>query len=162
MAQMAVGNTDDALDVLQEAMFKLAQKYADRTPEEWGPLFQTILQSRIRDHYRRSGIRNRFRHWFGGGPGDEPTTDPVQELEDAFGPRPEREAETEQSMNILDAAVRALPLRQQQAFMLRALEGLDVAATARAMRCSEGSVKTHYSRAVHALRQTLGDSYGSE
>jgi len=151
---MATGNTDDALDILQDAMFKLAQKYAHKTPEEWGPLFQTILQSRIRDYYRLNRVRNRFRIWFSGGE-DEP--DPVQTAADPAGRRPEEEVDAGRGVARLDEAVRALPLRQQQAFMLRALEGLDTASTARAMGCSQGSVKTHYSRAIHTLRGKLGD-----
>lgn len=157
MAEMATGNADDALDILQDAMFNLARKYADRPPEEWVPLFQTILQSRIRDFYRRSRVRNRFRVWFGGTDDGEGSTDPVQSFVDESGPRPDRDVAGEQGMAAIDAAVRALPLRQQQAFMLRALEGLDTKAAARAMKCSEGSVKTHYSRAIHTLRAKLGD-----
>ena len=153
---MATGNTDDALDILQDSMLKLAQKYADRNPAEWGPLFHTILQSRIRDHYRKSKVRNRFRVWFGADPAEDPA-DPIQTLADPAGRLPEQELDAGRGMERLAEAVQALPLRQQQAFMLRALEGLDVADTARAMRCSEGSVKTHYSRAVHVLREKLGD-----
>lgn len=155
IAEMATGNPDDALDILQDAMFKLVQNYADRDPQEWGALFQTILQSRITDHYRRNAVRNRFRVWFGRGEDDEEEVDPVQMLEDEHGSRPERELEKALSMKRLDAAVRQLPLRQQQAFMLRALEGMDVAETAKVMKCSEGSVKTHYFRALAVLREKL-------
>lgn len=156
MAELATGNTDDALDILQDAMFKLVQKYADRPREEWGPLFRTILQSRIRDYYRLNRVRNRFRVWFGG-KGDPEAPDPVQTAADPSGRQPDSELEVAAGMEQLAEAVRVLPLRQQQAFMLRALEGLDVAATARAMGCSQGSVKTHYSRAIHVLREKLGD-----
>ena len=153
---MATGNTDDALDILQDAMMKLVQKYAEHTPEEWGPLFHTILQSRIRDYYRKNRVRNRFRVWFGGGDEDDPV-DPIQSLADPSDRGPDRELDSMRGMDRLAEAVRELPLRQQQAFMLRALEGLDVADTARTMRCSEGSVKTHYSRAIHVLREKLSD-----
>jgi RNA polymerase sigma-70 factor (ECF subfamily) len=154
---MATGNTDDALDILQDAMFKLVQKYAERPQEEWGPLFHTILQSRIRDYYRLNRVRNRFRVWFGSGNSDPDDPDPVQTAADPSGRQPDSEVDAAGGMERLAEAVRELPLRQQQAFMLRALEGLDVAATARAMRCSEGSVKTHYSRAIHVLREKLSD-----
>lgn len=153
---MATGNTDDALDILQDTMMKLVQKYAERPPEEWGPLFHTILQSRIRDYYRKNRVRNRFRVWFGGGDEDDPA-DPIQSLQDPSDRGPDRELDSMRGMDRLAEAVRELPLRQQQAFMLRALEGLDVAATARTMHCSEGSVKTHYSRAIHVLRDKLSD-----
>jgi RNA polymerase sigma-70 factor (ECF subfamily) len=153
---MATGNTDDALDILQDTMMKLVQKYAERPPEEWSPLFHTILQSRIRDYYRKNRVRNRFRVWFGGGDEDDPA-DPIQSLQDPSDRGPDRELDSMRGMDRLAEAVRELPLRQQQAFMLRALEGLDVAATARTMHCSEGSVKTHYSRAIHVLRDKLSD-----
>jgi RNA polymerase sigma-70 factor (ECF subfamily) len=153
---MATGNTDDALDILQDTMMKLVQKYAERPPEEWSPLFHTILQSRIRDYYRKNRVRNRFRVWFGGGDEDDPA-DPIQSLQDPSDRGPDRELDSMRGMDKLAEAVRELPLRQQQAFMLRALEGLDVAATARTMHCSEGSVKTHYSRAIHVLRDKLSD-----
>lgn len=157
IAEIATGNREDALDILQDAMFKLVEKYADRNQDEWGPLFHTILQSRIKDWYRRNSVRNRFRSWFGNSTNEEDDYDPIQTAPDPDGRTPEQLAETGQGMIILETAIRKLPLRQQQAFMLRALEGLDVAGTASAMGCSEGSVKTHYSRAIHSLRDQLGE-----
>jgi RNA polymerase sigma-70 factor (ECF subfamily) len=156
MAAIATGNADDALDILQDAMFKLVEKYASRDPAEWGPLFQTILQSRIMDFHRRNSVRNRYRVWFGRKDDDEADDyDPLQVAEDVYGSRPEDDYDRRASMNLLDAALRQLPARQQQAFMLRGLEGLDVAETAKVMKCSEGSVKTHYFRALAVLREKL-------
>ena len=157
IAEIATGNREDALDILQDAMFKLVEKYADRNREEWGPLFHTILQSRIKDWYRRNTVRNRFRSWFGSNPGDDDDKDPVQTAADPGGRTPEQLVETGQDMAALESAIRKLPLRQQQAFMLRTFEEMDVATTAKVMACSEGSVKTHYSRAIHTLRDQLGD-----
>ena len=157
MAEMATGNAEDAMDILQDSMFKLVQKYADRSPLEWVALFQTILQSRITDHYRRNSVRNKFRVWFGRKDDDEDEPDPIQMLEDVSGSRPDREVAMEASMQQLDKAVRDLPARQRQAFMLRALEGMDVSETAKVMKCSEGSVKTHYFRALAMLRDKLED-----
>lgn len=157
MAEMATGNPEDALDILQDAMYKLVQKYAGSDPGEWGALFQTILQSRITDYYRRNSVRNRFRVWFGKSE-DRHDEDPIQTAEDEYGSRPDDEYDRAISMEKLDEAVRLLPLRQQQAFMLRALEGLDVAEAAKVMKCSQGSVKTHYFRALAALREKL-DGY---
>jgi RNA polymerase sigma-70 factor (ECF subfamily) len=158
MAEIATGNSEDALDILQDSMYKLVQKYAGHDPREWGALFQTILQSRIKDHHRRSAVRNRYRVWFGRkDDDDEEGVDPIQTMADEHGSRPESELEMSASMEILDEAVRQLPARQQQAFMLRALEGLDVAETAKVMKCSEGSVKTHYFRALAVLREKLED-----
>ncbi len=155
MAFLATGHREDALDLVQDAMLKLVQRYAARDEQEWGPLFHQILQSRIRDGYRRSRVRNRWRVWFSDPPEGE--SDPIQDLADTSNPGPmERMAETH-AANAVEAALRQLPLRQQQVFLLRVWEGLDVVATAKAMGCSTGSVKTHYSRAVHSLRVSLED-----
>lgn len=159
MAQLATGNDDEALDLVQEAMLKLVQRYADRDGSEWGPLFHCILQSRIRDWYRRTRVRNRWREWFGkeqDGEGD--TEDPIEMVPDPLA-RPDEELRRKRAGATLEAAIRTLPLRQQQAFLLRAWEELDVAQTAAAMKCSEGSVKTHFFRAVRALRKQLGEHW---
>lgn len=152
MAQLATGNTDDALDLVQDAMFKLARQYAVRAPQEWGPLFYQILQSGIRDAYRRSRVRNRWRVWFNL---DDAEDDPLLNLPDTDSPGPEQRIVNGQAMNALEIALKRLPLRQQQVFLLRVWEGLDTAQTARAMGCTQGSVKTHYSRAVHTLRTLM-------
>ncbi len=152
MARIATGNEDDALDIVQEAMFTLAQRYAVRSEDEWGPLFRRILQNRIRDWYRRSKVRNRFRVWFRR---DEDEDDPLENRPDPVPDEPLQRLETEQFGEALEKALGELPNRQQQAFLLRAWEGLSVDKTAAAMGISAGSVKTHYSRAVHALRERL-------
>ncbi|MBI3546008.1 MAG: RNA polymerase sigma factor [Gammaproteobacteria bacterium] len=157
MARFALGNTEDALDVVQDAMLQLVRRYADRSEQEWGALFYTILQSRISDSRRRAKVRNRFRVWFGGDEAD--ASNPLENIADGHSPEPPAQWRDKQAMAALELALRALPPRQQQAFMLRVWEGLDVAQTAQAMRCSQGSVKTHYSRAVHALRAKLEDHW---
>lgn len=151
---MATGDNDEALDLVQDAMLRLVKHYGERPAAEWGPLFHQILQSRIRDWYRRSRVRNRLRVWFGGET-DSDVGDAFGQYPDVEHPGPDDRMATQQTMSALEAALRGLPLRQQQVFMLRIWDGLDVAQTARAMRCSEGSVKTHYFRAVHALRVVL-------
>ena len=153
MAEIATGNKDDALDILQDAMFKLAEKYADRNTEEWGPLFTTILQSRIKDWYRRNHIRNKFRGWFS--KKDDEQEDEIQRAEDEKARTPEQLLQAERRIDELDKLIHVLPFRQQQAFLLRTWQGYNVAETAKVMKCSAGSVKTHYSRAVHALRDKL-------
>ena len=158
MAEIATGNQDDALDILQDAMFKLVEKYSDRNAEEWGPLFTTILQSRINDWYRRNTVRNRFRSWFGKRE-DEEHDDPVQSAEDESARTPEQLLQTDRRIDELDKALHELPLRQQQAFLLRTWEGYSVEETASMMKCTSGSVKTHYSRAVHTLREKLGEHW---
>ncbi|OGI52268.1 MAG: RNA polymerase sigma factor [Candidatus Muproteobacteria bacterium RIFCSPHIGHO2_12_FULL_60_33] len=156
MARLATGNADDAHDIVQDAMLTLVSRYASRGEQEWGPLFHTILQSRIIDWHRRSKVRNRLRVWFGKRDEDD-EDDPLQNIVDGRSPDPPAQLKDKQAMAALEAAIHKLPPRQQQAFLLRAWEGLDVAQTAHAMKCSEGSVKTHYSRAVHTLREQLED-----
>lgn len=157
IAQIATSHSDEAFDIVQDAMFKLVEKYAAKPEAEWHALFHRILQSRIRDWYRRNTVRNRFRTWFSSNA--EEGEDPIQTAVDEAGRSPESELQTRQGMEALDNALQQLPLRQQQAFILRAWEGMDVKETARVMACAEGSVKTHYSRAIHSLRETLGDHW---
>jgi RNA polymerase sigma-70 factor (ECF subfamily) len=159
MAQAALRHEDDALDAVQDAMLQLARAYSDRPAEEWKPLFYRILENRIRDMQRRRTVRNRVMSWlpFRSDP-DEDEPDPIAEAA-SDEPLPMRRLEIEEAMAALEKALGTLPRRQQQAFLLRTLEGLDVAQTARAMGCSEGSVKTHYFRALQTLRAQLGDSY---
>lgn len=157
MAEFATGNRDEALDIVQDAMLKLAERYPERGAREWPPLFHRILHSRIMDWHRRNKVRRRWRVWLR--EDDETRDDPIESQPDPGDPRPDRHAGDEQLAAALDAALKALPARQQQAFLLRTWEGFDVAETARAMGCSQGSVKTHLSRAMHALRDALADHH---
>ena len=156
MAQIATGNTEDALDIVQDAMFKLVDNYASKSEEDWVPLFHRILQSRIKDWYRKNSVRNRFRGWLSSTDHEE-QGDPINEAEDLQGRNPEQLVHADRRIDQLEKVVNRLPLRQQQAFLLRTWEGLDTRETAKVMACSEGSVKTHYSRAIHALREQLGE-----
>jgi RNA polymerase sigma-70 factor (ECF subfamily) len=159
IAQMALRHEDDALDAVQDAMLQLARAYADRPASEWKPLFYRILENRIRDMQRRRTVRGRVIAWLPfRGEEDEDEPDPIAQAPSPE-PQPVRRLELDEAVGALQKALEELPRRQQQAFMLRTLEGLDVAATAAAMGCSEGSVKTHYFRAVQALRAQLGDFY---
>lgn len=160
MAEIATGNRDDALDIVQDAMMKLAGKYATRAPEEWPPLFHRVLQSRIRDWYRRQLVKRRVFGLFRAA--DDDTTDarPWERYPERADAEPDRRLHSERFIDELLPAVRRLPLRQQQVFLLRLWEGLDVRQTAAAMGCSTGSVKTHYSRALAALRDKLGATTG--
>jgi RNA polymerase sigma-70 factor (ECF subfamily) len=157
IARIALGHDEDALDIVQDAMLQLARRYGQRPSEEWRPLFYRILGNRIRDCQRRRRVRARIMAWlppFAGS--DEEPRDSMESVPDLAAAPAERLA-ADQAMQRLAAALSGLPARQQEAFMLRNFEGLDVAETASAMRCSQGSVKTHYSRAVHTLREQLGD-----
>ena len=156
IAQAALRNEDDALDAVQDAMLQLARAYSERPAEEWKPLFYRILENRIRDMQRRRTVRGRVIAWlpFRGDEDDE-EMDPIAQAP-SEEPSPSHKLEIDEAMVALDAAISTLPRRQQQVFMLRTLEGMDVAQTAVAMGCSEGSVKTHYFRALQALRAQLG------
>jgi len=158
LAQIATGHDEDAHDLVQTSMMKLVERYAERNETEWGPLFHRILQSTIRDWYRRTKVRNRWRVWFRRGE-EEESDDPLESIADLEALSPEHQLKTKHAAAALEEALRTLPLRQQQAFLLRAWEELDVSQTAAAMRCSEGSVKTHYFRAVHTLRKRLGNHW---
>lgn len=159
IAEIGIRNRDDALDLVQEAMIKLVRHYADRHNDEWTPLFYRILQNGVRDWHRRQAVRNRVMVWFGRTAGVDGEYDPVAAAPDPAGRTPDEDLQSAEAMASLELAVAGLPRRQKEAFMLRTFEGLDVAGTAIAMGCSEGSVKTHYSRAVHALREKLGDHW---
>ena len=157
IAEMAVRNRDDALDIVQGAMMRLARGYARRPAPEWKPIFYRILWNGIRDFQRRRTVRSRiFALLPGQWQDDEVGEDPIAQVADG-GPDPSTQAATDEAMRRLESALGDLPARQQQAFALRCLEGLDVAGTAAAMGCSEGSVKTHYFRALQALRAQLGE-----
>lgn len=157
MAKYAVRDTDEALDIVQDSMFTLARKYSDKTEDQWRPLFFRILQNRIRDWHRRSKVKQRL---FASHPqGVEEQVDPIAQAPAAPQSDPAYRSSLDGATDQLQVAVEGLPARQQQAFLLRTLEGLSVAETAKTMRCSQGSVKTHYSRALHSLRQTLKEHW---
>ncbi len=159
IAEIAVRNREDALDLVQEAMIKLSGKYSGNSSNEWPPLFYRILQNGIRDYHRRQAVRNRVMVWFGKSSNDAAEYDPIATAPDPAGRTPDQELQSGETMLQLERAVAALPNRQREAFMLRTFEGLDVRGTATAMGVSEGSVKTHYSRAVHTLREALGEHW---
>lgn len=154
VAEIALGHREDALDAVQDAMLRLVRSYAAKPAEEWAPLFWGILRRRITDLQRRRKVRSIVVGWLHGRDDADGEETPAWEPPD-LAPDPGRRLLDQQAYAAMAAAVRRLPRRQQQAFMLRMLEGLDVAATARAMGCSEGSVKTHLSRALDALRTQL-------
>jgi RNA polymerase sigma-70 factor (ECF subfamily) len=157
MAELATNDQDHAMDIVQDAMLSLVKNYSHKSENDWGPLFHRILQSKIRDWYRRTRTRNSVFSWLrsAGDDSDEDSYDPIQQAADIVSLKPDSNAGNEQLMNVALDAIRQLPLRQQQAFLLRAWEGYDVRETAKAMKCSQGSVKTHYSRATKALKRSL-------
>lgn len=163
-ALFAVRDEHAALDIVQDAMMKLTEKYADKPSEELPPLFQRILQNAIRDYYRRQKSRSFWMTLFSS---FAPDVD-GKENEDydllgtlpiiegiRLGNDPYTELEQTQLIGLIEKALEILPARQREAFLLRYWEGMDVSETAKAMGCSEGSVKTHCSRAAHTLASIL-------
>ena len=158
MAKMATGSREDALDIVQDTMFKLVEKYSDKNSSEWRPLFYRILNSKITDYYRRNAVKNRLISLasFGMRAGDH-GADLIDRAEGHRSDTPDQMLARQMQMTILSKALAQLPGRQRQAFMLRCWDGMSTALTSQAMGCSEGSVKTHYSRAMHSLRASLED-----
>lgn len=158
LAELATRNPEEALDLVQDAMLAFVASYGKKPEGEWAPLFHRVLQNRIRDWGRRQTVRRRWRVWLKGDD-EQPDADPVQQAPDPAGRSPEQRLALEDAGDALLSAIAALPTRQQQAFILRTWEGLDVADTARAMGCSAGSVKTHLSRAMAQLRDKLKEHW---
>ena len=159
-AQFAVRDADAALDIVQDAMIKLSQNYGERPAAEFPMLFTRILQNVIHDHFRRQKVRSTWVTLFSAlTPADDDTADPLETLEALAGSEQAEGAaekvEREQVVGIIEEEIGRLPARQREAFLMRYWEEMDVAETAAAMGCSEGSVKTHCSRAVHALAKAL-------
>jgi RNA polymerase sigma-70 factor (ECF subfamily) len=157
IALVSLRDRDEALDVVQDAMLRLATRYAQRPPAEWRPLFYRILQNRIRDWGRRRAVSRRVLSFFGGQNGEE--DDPIVAMPGPRGDEPAQRVADQEAMVALEQALRELSAKQRECFMLRAIECLDVAETAQAMGVSDGSVKTHYSRAVAKLRELLGEHW---
>lgn len=159
----AVRDEDSALDIVQDSMMKLAEKYGDRPEEELPMLFQRILQNTIRDFYRRSKVRSMWTTLLSTlgakKDPDEEDRDPLETMEtddpSKLGKSPENQVNQAQTLAIIEREISKLPPRQREAFIMRYWEELDVAETASAMGCSEGSVKTHCSRATHTLAAAL-------
>jgi RNA polymerase sigma-70 factor (ECF subfamily) len=160
-AVYAVHDDHSALDIVQDAMIKLAEKYGSRPAEELPLLFQRILQNTIRDYYRRQKVRSAWTTLFSSfAPKNEDdefdALDTLKDEENQSAPAsPETSLQQSQVIALIEQALAKLPARQREAFLLRYWEGMDTAEAAIAMGCSEGSVKTHCSRAAHALAEAL-------
>ena len=156
IACMALRDRAEAEDAVQDAMIRLVRRYAQHPEDQWRPLFYRILRNRITDLQRRAGVRRAVMAFWSGGTGDEPARDPIEDVADTRG-RPDETLEGEELLARIEAVLATLSRRQREAFLFRNFEGLDVAQAAVAMGCSEGSVKTHYFRAMQALHGALGE-----
>lgn len=161
-AVYAVRKDEAALDIVQDAMIKLAEKYGDKPAAELPMLFQRILQNTIHDFFRREKVRNTWVTLFSSMGGDADDHEDFDLLETYEAEEGSQEAEStadkferQEVLAQIDEEIQKLPARQREAFLMRYWEDMDVAETAAAMGCSEGSVKTHCSRATHALAQAL-------
>jgi RNA polymerase sigma-70 factor (ECF subfamily) len=160
-ALFSVRDEQAALDIVQDAMIKLSIKYGDKPIEELPLIFQRILHNTLHDYYRRQKVRNAWVTLFSGmqNKNEEDEFDPLDVLEDqenqSAPDKPEQSLLQKQVVAHIEEALHKLPLRQREAFLLRYWEGLDTSETATVMGCTEGSVKTHCSRATHALAVTL-------
>jgi len=158
----AVREEQAALDIVQDAMLKLADKYSGKPVAELPMLFQRILQNTTRDFFRRQKVRNTWTTLISALSSSKDESDDYDPLETLqtenssnISPSPLDQLEQAQLISLIEQAIESLPARQREAFLLRYWEELDVSETAIAMGCSEGSVKTHCTRAVHALAEKL-------
>lgn len=159
-ANFATRDREVALDIVQDAMLRLVDKYAQHPEPEWPMLFHRILQNLIRDHFRKQKVRSLWTSLLSVfNSSDSDDSDPLDYLPsdptiEGLG-EPVAQLQRSQVLNIIENEVSKLPARQREAFLLRYWEDMDTAETALVMGCSEGSVKTHCSRATHALRSAL-------
>lgn len=157
VAELSVGHREDALELVQEAMLGLVRRYSLRPVDEWKPLFYRILQSRINDFHRRRAVRRRVMAFMPGTADADSDIDPMDQATAGERENPASALQQEIANQAMLDAIGNLPTRQQQAFVLRAWEGMSTRDTALAMDCSEGSVKTHYNRALKSLQDALAE-----
>lgn len=158
LALAACQDSHEALDLVQDAMLTLVSKYRQRPDSEWPPLFHRILQNRIRDWFRRQTVHHALLRWTGLGD----TRKQIEQIESPTCNNPETLADTDDTLAVIEHAIRQLPYRQQQVFLLRSWKEWTVMEIAHAMSISPSSVKTHHSRALTTLRTILPDQFLSE
>ncbi|MGV6851288.1 MAG: RNA polymerase sigma factor [bacterium] len=157
MAFMSVRIEAEALDIVQDSMMRFASSYSKKPEAEWAPLFYRVLNNRMTDYHRKATVRKRWQAFFGRSTTDSEGFDIIEQSIDQYNHQPQDALAFDQFGTELELALKNLPLRQRQAFLLRTWQEFSVAETAQAMGCSEGSVKTHLSRALKSLRSDLGE-----
>ena len=159
-AEIATKSRDDALDIVQDTMYDFVRHYGEHSHDQWRPLFFRVLQNKIRDWYRRTAIRRKFGGWLSFGfQNDEGgrQENPFDLVADGAGKTPAQNIEVQDSLSRLNESLQQLPHKQQQVFLMRAWEGFSTKETADIMKCSPGTVKTHYFRALKTLQAKLKD-----
>ncbi len=160
LADITVGNRDDALDIVQETMISLVKNYANKPEDEWPKLFFKILHNRINDYYRRQAVRNKVIgvvQFFRGKEGEPEESNTIEQAAGRASAEPDSQMHFDNVSEQMDSALKQLSAKQLQAFFMRSWQGLSVKETAVAMGCGEGSVKTHHSRAVQRLKELLAE-----
>lgn len=155
MANLALQYHDVSQDIVQDSLLAFISRYADKPPEQWTPLFYTILRSQIMDYKRKQARRGKWLTWFNRYDEDGEEEDPINQIATQTDENPETLLANANDIAIVQQVLSQLPDRQQQVFLLRVWEGLDIKTTATIIGCSESSVKTHYTRALQALRDGL-------
>ncbi len=158
MTLVLIKQREDALDIVQESMMKLVQNYAQKSAQEWPLLFYRIVQNKIRDYRRKKAFRDLFQIFLSNSKDSDPD-DIIKHSKEQKTLSPDKQAQQHDNIKLIVQAVQTLPLRQQQTFILRAWQELSVKETAFTLSMSEGSVKTHYSRALNKLRNLLGEHH---
>ena len=161
MAEFAVHDRDISQDLVQDSLLAFISRYADKPAEQWTPLFYTILRSQIMDWKRRQARRSKWLTWFSShnrDDGDDEDEHPINAIATPTDENPATLLANADDIAVVQRILSRLPERQQQAFLLRAWEGLDISTTANIMDCGESSVKAHYSRALLALRLGLNEA----
>ena len=156
MAEIATQNQADALDIVQDSMIKLVEKYIDKPSDQWKPLFYRILQNNIINYFRIRTVQRNLFFWKDKHLDSDDQDYSITHASDHI--TPEREVSGARNIEQILATLKKLPRRQQQCFMLRSWEDLSVKETAAIMGCTEGSAKTHYSRAREALKNSLNET----
>ena len=157
IAFIALSDHDEALDVVQDTMISLVTKYQHRPESEWRTLFFSILHNRITDSHRKNTRKRKLFGWFNRDD-DENDLDSIDRIDEQVV-HPGQLLQDSETLSSIEKALSGLPLRQQEAFMLRMVEGFDTNETAKIMGCSAGSVKTHLSRALSSLKEVLDEYY---
>lgn len=156
MAELATNFHHHSQDIVQDSLLAFIKHYSDKPPEQWTPLFYGILRNQITDWKRQQARRSKWLAWFSSIKiDDEDEINPFEQIANDYEDNPAQLLANASDINVVQQVLSGLPERQQQAFLLRAWEGLDIQSTAQIMACSESSVKTHYSRALAALRGAL-------